>query len=149
MKLGVENMLEVYMQDKKRTKDLETQLDTYNTAIGDTVQRIESIRTNAGMCVDTCSIHRNQDEKMTHIFYLGPYTAQVAQRLKELNYAGNALFINSITSSAQQRSRTKPRSNSSPNIKAKQKASQENTSFPDDGMDGMGILILIGGKGYV
>lgn len=49
MKLGVENMLEVYMQDKKRTKDLETQLDTYNTAIGDTVQRIESIRTNAGM----------------------------------------------------------------------------------------------------
>lgn len=66
---------------------------------------------------------------------LGPYTAQVAQRLKELNYAGNALFINSIASSAQQRSRTKPRSNSSPNIKAKQKASQENTSFPDDGMD--------------
>lgn len=53
MKLGVENMLEVYMQDKKRTKDLETQLDTYNTAIGDTVQRIESIRTNAGM--HTCS----------------------------------------------------------------------------------------------
>lgn len=58
----------------------------------------------------------------------------MAQRLKDMNYAGNALFINSIASSAQQRSRTKPRSNSSPNIKAKQKASQENTSFPDDGI---------------
>lgn len=132
MKLGVENMLEVYMQDKKRTKDLETQLDTYNTAIGDTVQRIESIRTNAGMSYSK----QKQETGENDIQDLGPYTAQVAQRLKDMNYAGNALFINSIASSAQQRSRTKPRSNSSPNIKAKQKASQENTSFPDDGICG-------------
>lgn len=48
MKLGVENMLEVYLKDKKRTKDLEAQLDTYNTTINDIAKRIEYIRTNAG-----------------------------------------------------------------------------------------------------
>lgn len=48
MKVGVENMLEVYLRDKKRTKDLEAQLETYNSAIDDIVQRIENIRTSAG-----------------------------------------------------------------------------------------------------
>ena len=45
------------------------------------------------------------------------------------NYTGNALFSTTTTV----RARGKPRSNSSPNIKGKQKASQENISFPDDG----------------
>ncbi|KAI9321769.1 Rapamycin-insensitive companion of mTOR, middle domain-containing protein [Dichotomocladium elegans] len=107
MKLGVENMLEVYLQDKKRTKDLESQLEAYNAAIDDTIQRIDHMRMNAGAA-----------------------TAEVNQRLKERNYTGNTLFI--TPSSSNSRSRTKPRSNSSPNIKEKQKTSQENTTFPDD-----------------
>lgn len=48
MKSGVENMLEVYFKDKKRTKDLELQLEAYNTSIDNTIKRIEHIRTNAG-----------------------------------------------------------------------------------------------------
>jgi biotin synthase-related radical SAM superfamily protein len=49
MKSGVENMLEVYFSDKKRTKDLEVQLIDYNKAIDATTKRIESIRTTAGI----------------------------------------------------------------------------------------------------
>jgi rapamycin-insensitive companion of mTOR len=41
-------MLEVYFKDKKRTKDLEAQLDDYNKAINATTKRIEYIRTTAG-----------------------------------------------------------------------------------------------------
>jgi hypothetical protein len=48
MKSGVENMLEVYLKDKKRTKDLEQQLDGYNRAIDAITKRIEYLRTNAG-----------------------------------------------------------------------------------------------------
>jgi rapamycin-insensitive companion of mTOR len=48
MKYGVENMLEVYFKDKKRTKDLELQLEAYNISIDNTIKRIEHIRTNAG-----------------------------------------------------------------------------------------------------
>lgn len=48
MKSGVENMLEVYFKDKKRFKELEAQLETYNTSIDNTTKRIEHIRTNAG-----------------------------------------------------------------------------------------------------
>lgn len=48
MKEGVENLLEVYLRDKKRTKDLEAKLETYNSTINDIVQRIEHVRTNAG-----------------------------------------------------------------------------------------------------
>ncbi|KAI9498276.1 Rapamycin-insensitive companion of mTOR, middle domain-containing protein [Zychaea mexicana] len=111
MKLGVENMLEVYLKDKKRKKDLEAQLESCNVSMDEIVQRIEYIRTNAGAS-----------------------TAEVAQKLKEHSYSGNALFSSAITSSTSSSSRTrgKPRSNSSPNIKGKQKASQENISFPDD-----------------
>lgn len=49
MKSGVENMLEVYLKDKKRTKDLEAQLEAYNSAIEEIVQRIDAIKTNAGI----------------------------------------------------------------------------------------------------
>lgn len=48
MKSGVENMLEVYFKDKKRTKDLESQLEGYNAAIDTTKKKIEHIRTVAG-----------------------------------------------------------------------------------------------------
>jgi rapamycin-insensitive companion of mTOR len=48
MKSGVENMLEVYFKDKKRTKDLEAQLEAYHSSIDNTTKRIEHIRTNAG-----------------------------------------------------------------------------------------------------
>jgi prefoldin subunit 5 len=48
MKSGVENMLEVYIKDKKRTKELEAQLEGYNRAIDQTTKRIEQIRTTAG-----------------------------------------------------------------------------------------------------
>jgi len=48
MKSGVENMLEVYLKDKKRTKELEAQLEAYHTAIENTKKRIEFIRTHAG-----------------------------------------------------------------------------------------------------
>lgn len=41
-------MLEVYFKDKKRTKDLEVQLEGYNVSIDNTTKRIEHIRTNAG-----------------------------------------------------------------------------------------------------
>lgn len=48
MKSGVENMLEVYFKDKKRTKDLEAQLEDYHKAIDATTKRIDYIRTTAG-----------------------------------------------------------------------------------------------------
>ena len=48
IKLGVENMLEVYFKDKKRKKDLEAQLESCNASMDEIVQRIEYIRTNAG-----------------------------------------------------------------------------------------------------
>jgi predicted nucleic acid-binding Zn-ribbon protein len=48
MKSGIENMLEVYFKDKKRTKDLELQLSQCNISIDNTNKRIEHIRTNAG-----------------------------------------------------------------------------------------------------
>ncbi|KAI7853777.1 Rapamycin-insensitive companion of mTOR, middle domain-containing protein [Circinella umbellata] len=109
IKLGVENMLEVYFKDKKRKKDLEAQLESCNASMDEIVQRIEYIRTNAG-----------------------PTISEVTQKLKEHNYTGNALFSSTITSNTSSRNRSKPRSNSSPNIKGKQKASQENILFPDD-----------------
>lgn len=48
LKAGVENMLEVYVKDKKRTKELETQLEECNEAISKTTKAIENIRRNAG-----------------------------------------------------------------------------------------------------
>lgn len=48
MKLGVENMLEAYLQDKRRTKDLERQLENYNAAIDSLTKRIDHIRMLAG-----------------------------------------------------------------------------------------------------
>lgn len=48
LKAGVENMLEVYVKDKKRTKELETQLEECNEAINKTTKAIENIRRNAG-----------------------------------------------------------------------------------------------------
>jgi Hr1 repeat len=48
MKLGVENMMEVYIKDKKRTKDLEAQLDKYNKRIESLTKEIEQLRKSAG-----------------------------------------------------------------------------------------------------
>jgi len=48
MKLGVENMMEVYIRDKKRTKDLEAQLDKSNKRIESLTKEIEQLRKSAG-----------------------------------------------------------------------------------------------------
>lgn len=48
MKLGVENMMEVYIKDKKRTKDLEAQLDKYSKRIESLTKEIEQLRKSAG-----------------------------------------------------------------------------------------------------
>jgi rapamycin-insensitive companion of mTOR len=48
MKLGVENMMEVYIKDKKRTKDLDAQLDNYNKRIDSLTKEIEQLRKSAG-----------------------------------------------------------------------------------------------------
>ena len=48
MKVGVENMMEVYIKDKKRTKDLEAQLDKSNKKIESLTRQIEQIRKTAG-----------------------------------------------------------------------------------------------------
>ena len=68
-----------------------------------------------------------------NLLFSGPTISEVTQKLKEHNYTGNALFSSTIASNISSRNRSKPRSNSSPNIKGKQKASQENIPFPDDG----------------
>ncbi|GAA5806120.1 hypothetical protein HPULCUR_011649 [Helicostylum pulchrum] len=107
MKSGVENMLEVYFKDKKRTKDLELQLESYNTCIDKTTKRIEHIRTNAGSNI-----------------------IEVAKLLKAYKYTGTS-FSDAITPSTLAQSRSKLKSNSGPS-KGKQKASLENVSYPDD-----------------
>lgn len=48
LKSGVENMLEVYVKDKRRTKELEAELEECNGAINKTTKAIENIRLNAG-----------------------------------------------------------------------------------------------------
>jgi rapamycin-insensitive companion of mTOR len=48
MKLGVENMMEVYIKDKKRTKDLEAQLDKSNKRIESLTKDIEQLRKTGG-----------------------------------------------------------------------------------------------------
>ncbi|KAI8394190.1 Rapamycin-insensitive companion of mTOR, N-term-domain-containing protein [Radiomyces spectabilis] len=111
MKSGVENMLEAYFQkpDKiKEKRDLEAQLEGYNAAIESLNHQIEQIRTNEGAGLP-----------------------EVALKLREHNYTGNTPFP-VASSQIASRSRGKPRSNSTPNFKAKQKAAQENVSFPDD-----------------
>jgi len=55
MKLGVENMMEVYIKDKKRTKDLEAQLDKYNKRIESLTKEIEQLRKSAGK--DLCKFY--------------------------------------------------------------------------------------------
>ncbi|KAI9485740.1 MAG: Rapamycin-insensitive companion of mTOR, N-term-domain-containing protein [Benjaminiella poitrasii] len=108
MKSGVENMLEVYLKDKKKTKELESQLEGYNAAIHDITKQIEHIRitvVNSG----------------THII-------DVAKLLKTYKYTGTS-FSNAITPSTLAQSRSKLRSNST---KGKKKAAIGNVSYPDD-----------------
>lgn len=107
MKSGIENMLEVYFKDKKRTKDLELQLAQCNISIDNTTKRIEHIRTNAG----------------NNIF-------EIAKLLKAHKYLGASLS-DAITPSSLAQSRSKLRSNNG-HSKGKQKAALENVSYPDD-----------------
>ncbi|KAI8088648.1 Rapamycin-insensitive companion of mTOR, N-term-domain-containing protein [Halteromyces radiatus] len=114
MKLGVENMLEAYLQDKKRTKELEGQLESYNATIDTLAKNIERIRMLAG---------KNSTE--------------VTTKLVQYKYTFNTSFPASIPNTTlkqqqqqQQQQRGKPRSNSFP--KGKQQRSQESISFRDD-----------------
>ncbi|GAN00739.1 cytosolic regulator pianissimo [Mucor ambiguus] len=115
MKSGVENMLEVYLRDKKRTKELEAQLEAYHTAIENTKKRIEYIRTHAANS--------------------GINIIEVAKLLKAHKYAGTS-FSDAITPSTLAQSRSKLRSNNgvggAGSSKGKQKAAMENVSYPDD-----------------
>lgn len=52
MKSGVENMMEVYIRDKKRTKDLEAQLGKSNKKIESLTKQIETLRKTSGMIED-------------------------------------------------------------------------------------------------
>ncbi|ORZ19033.1 Rapamycin-insensitive companion of mTOR, N-term-domain-containing protein [Absidia repens] len=107
MKLGVENMLEAYLHDKKRTKDLERQLENYNTTIDTLVKRIDHIRMLAGK-----------------------HSPEVAMKLKQYKYTVNTAFPASITATlTNKQQRGKSRSTNLP--KGKQHRAQENTSFPD------------------
>ncbi|KAI8987675.1 Rapamycin-insensitive companion of mTOR, N-term-domain-containing protein [Mycotypha africana] len=110
MKAGVENMLEVYIKDKKRTKELEAQLDVYNTAIDHTTKRIDHIRTSA---VNS-----------------GTNIIEVARLLKTYKYTGTS-FSDAITPSALVQTRSKLRSNKD-HLKGKENANIENVSYPYD-----------------
>ncbi|KAI7866417.1 Rapamycin-insensitive companion of mTOR, N-term-domain-containing protein [Spinellus fusiger] len=104
MKSGVENMLEVYIKDKRRTKDLEAQLEQCLLTIETITKEIERIRTQPGK-----------------------ESTGITEKLKTFHYTTTPFPVTKTT-----RTRTKGRSNSSPNIKGKHKVSQENFSFPDD-----------------
>ncbi|SAL99279.1 hypothetical protein [Absidia glauca] len=111
MKLGVENMLEAYLQDKRRTKDLERQLENYNAAIDSLTKRIDHIRMLAGK-----------------------HSTEVTTKLKQHKYTISTAFpTSSITtsSSTAKHQRGKSRSNSSPKGNQQHRA-QDNMFFPDD-----------------
>jgi rapamycin-insensitive companion of mTOR len=56
IKAGVENMMEVYIRDKKRTKDLEAQqFDQVNKKIESLTKQIEQLRKTSGMIIDIAS----------------------------------------------------------------------------------------------
>ncbi|RCI05307.1 hypothetical protein CU098_010819 [Rhizopus stolonifer] len=118
MKSGVENMLEVYLRDKKRTKDLESQLEGYNTAIDATTKQIEHIRTVA---VNS-----------------GTNIIEVAKLLKAYKYTGTG-FSDAITPTALAQTKSKLRSSNT--SKGKQKAALENLSYPDDDASPLGIRL--------
>ncbi|CEI92483.1 hypothetical protein RMCBS344292_06740 [Rhizopus microsporus] len=103
LKAGVENMLEVYVKDKKRTKELETQLEECNEAIDKTTKAIENIRRNAGNNI-----------------------VEIAKILKAHKFVGHGF---SITPSSLEQTRSRLKSLSA----SKQKIPQEHVSFPDDG----------------
>ncbi|ORX62115.1 hypothetical protein DM01DRAFT_1298682 [Hesseltinella vesiculosa] len=109
MKLGVENMLEVYLKDKKRTKDLESQLENYNATILSLTKRIDELRLLAG-----------NDSDNTNVIAL----------LRKHNYPMHRGFPATAAKTKPPQQRVgKPRSNSSPSHRQKQ---QHNISFPDD-----------------
>ncbi|KAG0172866.1 hypothetical protein DFQ28_009870 [Apophysomyces sp. BC1034] len=99
-------MIDAYVKERKPVNALEVKLADYAKEIEAINQRIEYIRTNAGADLQEVSI-----------------------KLKEHKYTRKTPILVSITSTSHSR---KARSNSSPNIKGKQKASQESISYPDD-----------------
>lgn len=132
MKSGVENMLEVYFKDKKRTKDLELQLEAYNISIDNTIKRIEHIRTNAGTekrKLERIALFFSYSDT-SRFFLLGSNIIEIAKLLKGYKYTGTS-FSDAITPSILAQSRSKLRSNGT--SKGKQKALFENVSYPDDG----------------
>ncbi|KAG0742053.1 hypothetical protein G6F57_008738 [Rhizopus arrhizus] len=102
LKSGVENMLEVYVKDKRRTKELEAELEECNGAINKTTKAIENIRLNAGNNIVEVAKILKAHKFVSHGFSITPTTlAQTRSKLKSLTTG-------------------------------KQKVSQENASFPDD-----------------
>ncbi|RCH97274.1 hypothetical protein CU098_004610, partial [Rhizopus stolonifer] len=102
LKSGVENMLEVYVKDKRRTKELEMQLEECNVVINTTTKTIDNIRLNAGNNIVEVAKILKEHEFVSHGFSITPSTlAQTRSKLKSLPTG-------------------------------KQKMSQENISFPDD-----------------
>ena len=79
-------MLEVYLRDKKRTRELEAQLEGYHTAIENIKKRIEFIRTHAGknMCIYIYTHTRTHTH--THCDIYIPQQIQASTSLKLLNY---------------------------------------------------------------
>ncbi|KAI9257881.1 Rapamycin-insensitive companion of mTOR, middle domain-containing protein [Sporodiniella umbellata] len=102
LKTGVENMLEVYVKDKPRTKELEIQLEECNNAINKITKAIDNVRLNAGN-----------------------YIVEVAKILKEHEFVSPGF---SITPSSLAQTRSKLKSPST----GKRTMSQEDLSFPDD-----------------
>ncbi|KAI9307439.1 Rapamycin-insensitive companion of mTOR, N-term-domain-containing protein [Cunninghamella echinulata] len=106
MKDGVEKLLEAYIKDKKRTKDLETELEDYNNKIDTLVKNIEQLRMMAGRdCFE------------------------VNFKLRQYNYTYNSAFPGSISSNTLKQQQRGKQITHNP---SKGKNKQESTSFPDD-----------------
>ncbi|CAO3672310.1 unnamed protein product [Umbelopsis ramanniana] len=110
MKLGVENMMEVYIKDKKRTKDLEAQLDKYSKRIEFLTKEIEQLRKSSG-----------------------PAMPEVTNKLKEHRFVASTAFQASIAASNTSNSRPNVRPKPTPiSSKSRQKSYQDSIAFADD-----------------
>ncbi|KAM3580575.1 hypothetical protein VKS41_007236 [Umbelopsis sp. WA50703] len=111
IKAGVENMMEVYIRDKKRTKDLEAQqFDQVNKKIESLTKQIEQLRKTSGANMP-----------------------QVANKLKEHRYMPPTGFPTSISTSTSNNSRSNNKSKFPANIsKMRQKSYQDSIAYPDD-----------------
>ncbi|KAJ2956653.1 hypothetical protein NQZ79_g7530 [Umbelopsis isabellina] len=113
MKSGVENMMEVYIRDKKRTKDLEAQLGKSNKKIESLTKQIENLRKTSGA---------NMPE--------------VANKLKEHRFMAPTGFSTSISTSSSSNARANNKSKPPANIaKMRQKSYQDSIAYPEDGGD--------------